>query len=51
MPAGVQRTVPCDERIDTTPFPYLGNSQRQQRYRSVLFAGEHTDFFTDARGD
>jgi hypothetical protein len=24
MPAGVQRTVPCDESIDTTPFPYLG---------------------------
>jgi hypothetical protein len=38
MPAGVQRTVPCDERIDTTPFPYLGNSQPQQRYRSVLNA-------------
>lgn len=37
-PAGVQRTVPCDESIDTTPFPYLGNRQRQYRYRSVLNA-------------
>jgi hypothetical protein len=37
-PAAVHRTVPCDESIDTTPFPYLGNSQPQQRYRSVLNA-------------
>jgi hypothetical protein len=27
-PAGMQRTVPCDESIDTTPFPYLGNTSR-----------------------
>lgn len=32
------RTVPCDESIATTPFPYLGNSQPQYRYRSVLNA-------------
>jgi hypothetical protein len=37
-PAAVQRTVPCDESIDTTPFPYLGSSQPQQRYRDVLNA-------------
>jgi hypothetical protein len=38
LPAGVQRTVPCDESIDTTPFPYLGNSQPRYRYRPVLNA-------------
>jgi hypothetical protein len=37
-PAVVERTVPCDESIDTTPFPYLGNSQPRYRYRSVLNA-------------
>jgi hypothetical protein len=37
-PAAVHRTVPCDETIDTTPFPFLGNSQPQYRYRSVLNA-------------
>jgi hypothetical protein len=37
-PAAAQRTVPCDESIDTTPFPYLGNSQPRYRYRSVLNA-------------
>jgi len=36
--AGVQRTVPCDESIDTTPFPYLGNAQPQYRFRSILNA-------------
>lgn len=36
--ASVQRTVPCDESIDATPFPYLGNSQPRYRYRSVLNA-------------
>ena len=38
MPVGVQRTVPCDESIQTTPFPYLGNSQPRFRYRSLLNA-------------
>lgn len=37
-PAGVQRTVPCDESIETTPFPYLGNSRPRLRYRHVLDA-------------
>jgi hypothetical protein len=37
-PPATTRTVPCDESIDTTPFPYLGNSQAQYRYRSVLNA-------------
>jgi hypothetical protein len=37
-PTGVERTVPCDESIDTTPFPYLGNRQPQYRYRPVLNA-------------
>jgi hypothetical protein len=37
-PAGVQRTVPCDESVDTTPFPYLGNSKPRQHYRLVLGA-------------
>jgi hypothetical protein len=36
--AAATRTVPCDESIDTTPFPYIGNSQPQYRYRSVLNA-------------
>jgi hypothetical protein len=36
--AAATRTVPCDESIDTTPFPYLGNSQPHYRYRSVLNA-------------
>jgi hypothetical protein len=34
----VQRTVPCSESIDRTPFPFLGNRQPQQRYRLVLDA-------------
>ncbi|MGH3009875.1 MAG: hypothetical protein ACRDLM_10800 [Gaiellaceae bacterium] len=37
-PIRPQRTVPCAESIDTTPFPYIGNSQPQQRYRAVLDA-------------
>ncbi len=37
-PTPAQRTVPCSESIDTTQFPYLGNSQPQQRYRLVLGA-------------
>jgi hypothetical protein len=36
--AAPQRTVPCAESIDTTPFPYLGNSRPQLRYRTVLDA-------------
>ncbi len=38
MSAPAQRIVPCSESIDTTPFPFLGNSQPQQRYRLVLGA-------------
>ena len=37
-PTPAQRTIPCSESIDTTPFPYLRNSQPQQRYRLVLGA-------------
>jgi hypothetical protein len=33
-----RRTVPCDERIGTTKFPYLGNSQPRYQYRLVLGA-------------
>lgn len=37
-PIAPQRTVPCSESIDTTPFPFLGNNQRQYQYRLVLNA-------------
>lgn len=37
-PAANHRTVPCDENIHTTPFPYLGNSHPQYRYRTLLNA-------------
>ncbi len=30
------RIVPCNEAIDTTPFPYVGNRSPEQRYRLVL---------------
>lgn len=37
-PIAPQRTVPCSESIDTTSFPFLGNSQPQYRYRLILDA-------------
>jgi hypothetical protein len=37
-PIAPQRTVPCSESIDTTRFPFLGNSQPQYQYRLVLNA-------------
>lgn len=32
------RTVPCDERIAQTKFPYLGNSRSAFQYRTLLDA-------------
>lgn len=32
------RTVPCNETIDRTRFPYVGSSRPQHRYRTVLGA-------------
>ena len=37
-PAMPTRTVPCDEAIDITRFPYLGNSRPEHRYRTILGA-------------
>jgi hypothetical protein len=34
----VTRTVPCDETIGGTPFPYLGSISPRERYRLVLGA-------------
>ncbi|HEV7641703.1 MAG TPA: hypothetical protein VGO39_12625 [Gaiellaceae bacterium] len=34
--ADVGRTVPCDDAIGLTKFPYLGNSRPEHRYREVL---------------
>jgi hypothetical protein len=36
--ATAPRTVPCADSIDTTPFPFSGSNQPQQRYRLVLDA-------------
>jgi hypothetical protein len=32
------RLVPCTESIDETPFPYVGDSRPERRYRLVLAA-------------
>ncbi len=34
--AGPTPTVPCEEVIDQTSFPYVGGSQPEHRYRPVL---------------
>lgn len=35
-PSAPARTVPCDEIIDLTKFPYVGNREPKYRYRLVL---------------
>ncbi len=35
-PAAPERTVPCDEVIDRTTFPFVGSASPGNRYRPVL---------------
>jgi hypothetical protein len=37
-PPARTRTVPCNETIDQTRFPYIGSSRPAHRYRTVLGA-------------